>query len=179
MTQESEPTPTTIQQGEDGSSSPHNVQRRTVQYLANWDPVFPEEQVSWYDEYVQRNAPACVSWLQIPRLRDIGFEAFIEARGMALYSPHAGNDGLGTMLAVSPLDDGSVCLWDVKGARGKPGSILSRSEPNTLFLDNQGGQNTRRSKRFNTGITECVSVDNYRHKAFFAVQSRKCKPFGA
>lgn len=146
---------------------------RELQDMANWDPVFPGERVSWYDEYVQRHGPTCVNWLQTPRMRDRGVEATIEARGMALYSPYDGNDGLGTMLAVSPLDDGSVCLWDVKGTRGRQGSIVATSNPGILFFDGPGDQNSRRSKKIDTGVTECVSVNNDGHRAFFAVQSRK------
>jgi hypothetical protein len=92
---------------------------------------------------------------------------------MELYCPYDGNDGLGTMLAVSPLDDGSICLWDVKGTRNKAGSILATSKSDILFIDGPGSQNTRRSKRVDTGVTECVSVDNHRHRAYFAVQSRE------
>lgn len=147
--------------------------RRNMQDMANWDPHFPGERVSWYDEYVQRHATTCVNWLQAPRMRDRGFGAIIEARGMALYSPYDGNDGLGTMLAVSPLDDGSVCLWDVRGSRGQQGSIFARSEPDILFIDGPGSQNSKRSKKIDTGVTECVSVNNDTHRAYFAVQSRK------
>lgn len=144
-----------------------------LQDMANWDPTFPGERVCWYSEYIQRNGPACVNWLQTPRIRDRGIEAIIESRGMELYYPYDGNDGLGTMLAVSPLDDGSICLWDVKGTRNKPGSILATSKSDILFIDGPGSQNTRRSKRVDTGVTECVSVDNHRHRAYFAVQSRE------
>ncbi|KAF1736576.1 hypothetical protein CRV24_002183 [Beauveria bassiana] len=144
---------------------------RKIQDMANWDPSFPTEQVSWYDEYIQRCGPACISWLQTPRIRDCGVEAIIESRGVALYNPHDGNDGDGTMLAVSPLDDGSVCLWDIKGTRGKQGSIIGRSKPDILFIDGPSGQNKRRSKRIDTGVTECVSVNHQNNRAFFAVQS--------
>lgn len=146
---------------------------RKVQYMANWDPVYPGESVSWYDEYIQRNGPASVSWLQIPRIQDKGLEVFIEARGVATYSPYGGNDGSGTMLAVSPLDDGSVCLWDLKGTRCRQGGILAKSKRDILFIDGPGGQNSRRSKRIDTGVTECVSVNHDSHRAFFAVQSRR------
>lgn len=159
-------------------TSPEAAQRRQrshrrqeIQDMANWDPSFPGERLCWYSEYVQRNGPACVNWLQTPRIRERGVEAIIEARGMELYYPYGGNDGLGTMLAVSPLDDGSICLWDVKGTRNKPGSILATSKSDILFIDGPGSQNTRRSKRVDTGVTECVSVDNHRHRAYFAVQS--------
>ncbi|KAJ6442997.1 F-box domain-containing protein [Purpureocillium lavendulum] len=144
---------------------------RKLQDMANWDPAYPGERVSWYDEYIQRKGPACINWLQSPRMQERGCEAIIEARGMAIYNPYDGRDGLGTMLAVSPLDDGSVCLWDVKGTRGKQGSILARSRPDILFFDGPNGQNTRRSKKIDTGVTECVSINNDGHRAFFAVQS--------
>ncbi|KAJ4164377.1 hypothetical protein LMH87_006053 [Akanthomyces muscarius] len=98
-------------------------------------------------------------------------EYLVEARGVALYNPYDGRDGNGTMLAVSPLDDGSVCLWDIQGTRGKQGSIVGRSKPDILFIDGPGGQNQRRSKRIDTGVTECVSVNHQNNKAFFAVQS--------
>jgi WD40 repeat protein len=100
-------------------------------------------------------------------------ETFVEARGMATYNPYNGDSGGATMLAVAPLDDGSVCLWDVKGTFAKQGAIVARSEPGILFIDGPAGQNTRRSKRIDTGVTECVSVNNNDHKAFFAVQSRE------
>lgn len=142
--------------------------------MANWDPSFPTERVSWYDEYIQRYGPACISWLQTPRIRDREVEAMVEARGVALYNPNDGRDGDGTMLAVSPLDDGSVCLWDIQGTRGRQGSIVGRSKPDILFIDGPGGQNQRRSKRIDTGVTECVSVNHQSNRAFFAVQSREC-----
>jgi hypothetical protein len=95
----------------------------------------------------------------------------IEARGVALYNPYDGDDGIGTMLAVSPLEDGSVCLWDINGTRGRQGGILTRSKPGTLFVDGSS-DNNRRSKTIDTSVKECVSVDNDNHRAFFAVQSR-------
>lgn len=144
--------------------------------MANWDPVFPGEQISWYDEYIQRNGPACISWFETPRIQDRGAQTTVEARGLALFSPYDGDDGTGTMLAVSPLDDASVCLWDVNGSRGRQGGILAQSKPGILFIDGPGSENTRRSKRIDTGVTECVSVDNHRNRAFFAVQSRELFP---
>ncbi|KAG6007990.1 hypothetical protein E4U21_005224 [Claviceps maximensis] len=153
------------------SSGVVSGRRRAVQDMANWDPRFPGEDVSWYDEYIQRYATTSIDWLQAPRMRHSRSGPHIEVRGMALYSPYDGNDGLGTMLAVSPLDDGSVCLWDVRGSRGQRGRIVATSEPDILFIDGPGSQNSKRSKKIDTGVTECVSVDNDTHRAFFAVQS--------
>ncbi|CCE35163.1 uncharacterized protein CPUR_02094 [Claviceps purpurea 20.1] len=154
-----------------GSLGAIRDRRRKMKDMANWDPHFPGENVSWYDEYIQRYATTCVNWLQAPRVRTGGSSPVVEARGLALYSPYDGNDGLGTMLAVSPLDDGSVCLWDVKGSRGQAGRIVATSEPDILFIDGPGSQNSKRSKKIDTGVTECVTVDNDSHRAFFAVQS--------
>ncbi|XP_044715349.1 f-box-like domain-containing protein [Hirsutella rhossiliensis] len=145
-----------------------NIHESELQDMANWDPTYPGEQVSWYDEYMQRNGPVCVNWLQTPRIHNGERDAMAEARGLALYSPR---DGLGTMLAVSPLDDGSVCLWDVRGTRGKRGGIVARSKLGMLTLDGPGSQKGQRSAKVDTGVIECVSVNNSDHRALFAVKS--------
>lgn len=154
-------------------------QAEKTRILANWDPSYPTEQVCWYDEYIQRYGPVTVNWLQQPTVQEGSVMHHVEARGVALYYPDGPSHselGQETVLAVSPLDDGSVCLWDVNGTRGrkKRGAILGRSEPGILFIDGPESDNTRRSKRVDSGVTECVSVDSYRHCAFFAIQSRRC-----
>ncbi|KAF4449142.1 hypothetical protein F53441_7538 [Fusarium austroafricanum] len=163
---------------EDGSlldqDEPSRIGKDHFQFLqdmANWDPAFPDEQVSWYDEYIQRHGPTSINWLETPCVKQGGLEHFIEVRGMALYSPNNNDDGLGSLFAVSPLDDGSVCLWDVNGTRGKRGGIVATSQPDILFFDGRGDQNTRRSKKIDTGVTECVSINNSDNRAVFAVQS--------
>lgn len=144
--------------------------------MANWDPSYTGEIVNWYDEYIQRAAPITVNWLQQPMLRDGSESTDIEVRGVALYRPdNQGPDpqGLETVFAVSPLDDGAVCLWDLTGAKGRKGAIYARSRPGILYIDGPGAHNSSRSKRIDSGVTECVSVDSTMHLAFFAVQSRK------
>lgn len=157
-------------------------ERERVRIMANWDPCFPSERVSWYDEYIQRHGPVAVNWFQVAydvtEERTLSPDDFVEARGVALYYPDSGGRGEGslreTVMAVSPLDDGSVCLWDVGGTRARRGAIVARSRPGILFIDGPGADNSRRSKRVDSGVTECVSVDSWKHRAFFAVQSRKC-----
>lgn len=145
-----------------------------VRMVANWDPSYPGENVNWYDEYIQRAAPISVNWLQQPMLRD-GFEStYIEVRGVALYRPDnqgPSPQGLEIIFTVSPLDDGSVCLWDVTGAKGRKGAVYAKSRPGILYIDGPGAHNSSRSKRIDSGVTECVSVDSKLHLAFFAVQS--------
>lgn len=148
---------------------------KRTRLLANWDPSYPKERVSWYEEYIHRTAPTVVSWFEQARSQEgHGPPAIVEARGAALYRPDtAHNDTCGpeALLAVAPLDDGSICLWDVNGTRVKKGSVLAKSKPGILFIDGPGADNKRASKRVDSGVTECVSVDNQRHRAFFAVQS--------
>ncbi|KAG7136807.1 hypothetical protein HYQ45_005743 [Verticillium longisporum] len=138
---------------------------RRFREIANWDPTFPGESVCWYDEYIQRNAPVTTSWLQQPCIRDGSFEDLLDVRGVALYNP-PGDPG--NMLAVSPLDDGSICLWDVKGRRGRKGAIVAKSAPGILHIDGPGA--VGRSRKIDAGVTECISVDSQGKRAFVAVQ---------
>ncbi|KJZ77468.1 hypothetical protein HIM_03192 [Hirsutella minnesotensis 3608] len=144
---------------------------RGLQDMTNWDPAYPSERVSWYHEYIQRNGPVSVNWMQTPRIHDGNLGTMVEARGVALYAPFGGDDGLGTMLAVSPLEDGSVCLWDVRGTRGRRGGIVARSRQGTLSVDGPRSQRSPRSRKVDSGATECVTVNNNDHRAFFAVRS--------
>lgn len=150
--------------------------KERIRIMENWDPSFPGETVNWYDEYIQRHAPVAVIWLQRPSMKDRSESTSIEARGLALYRPDGTNPDpkkLETIFAVSPLDDGSVCLWDVTGAKGRKGAIYAKSQPGILFIDGPSADNSSRSKRIDSGFTDCVSVDSKLHLAFFAVQSRK------
>jgi hypothetical protein len=145
-----------------------------IRIMANWDPSYPTEKVDWYDEYIARNAPISTSWLQQPRSRESAEHEYLEVRGMGLYTPPGESN---STLIVAPLDDGSVCLWDISGAQGKKGSIIARSKSGTISVDPspQVGP-TKRSKMINTGVTECVSIDSARGRAYFAVQSGMSSP---
>lgn len=145
------------------------IENERVRILANWDPTFGGERVNWYNEYVQRQGPIAVSWFEQPLIRDGDMKDAIEVKGAALYQS---GQGTGALFAVSPLDDGSVCLWDIKGTHRKKGSIISKSKEGLLSL--QSLNLSSRSRLSSIGITECVSVDSSRNTAFFAVQSRKC-----
>ncbi|KAI1138223.1 F-box domain-containing protein [Hypoxylon sp. FL0543] len=142
--------------------------RELKRIAANWDPTYPNERVNWYDEYIHRYGPTAVSWFEQPQIQNGSLRDQIDVSGAALYRPSSSGNEL---FAVSPLEDGSVCLWDVKGTRSRKGAILSKSSPGLLCADGPGADLSRRSKMINTGVTECVSVDSQKNLAFFAVQS--------
>lgn len=139
-----------------------------IRIMANWDPSYPTEKVRWYDEYIARNAPICTSWLQQPRNRESAEHEYLEARGLGLYTPPG---ELHSTIIVSPLDDGSLCLWDLGGSRGKKGAIVGRSKSGLLSVDETPQNVTKRSKMISTGVTECISIDSARNRAYIAVQS--------
>jgi hypothetical protein len=139
-----------------------------IRIMANWDPSYPSEKVQWYDEYIARNAPISTSWLQQPRNRESVEHEYLEIRGMGLYT-ETGESG--SSLVVAPLDDGGVCIWDIAGAQGRKGSIIARSNSGILF-PHEGISTApkEKSNMINPGVTECVSVDNVRKRAYVAVQ---------
>lgn len=150
--------------------------RERKRIMANWDPAYQSESINWYDEYIQRNATVAVNWLQQSTVKDGPESMHLEARGLALYrpdNPHQDPYKAETIFAVSALEDGSVCMWDVTGARGRKGAIYAKSNPGILFIDGAEAGSNNRSKRIDTTCTECLSIDSKLHLAFFAVQSRK------
>jgi hypothetical protein len=152
--------------------------RRWLQDMANWDPVLPGERVSWYDEYIHRHGNTAVNWMQQPRFmpgNEVALFDMIDVRGVALFREDVTRPG--PVMAVAPLDDGSVCLWDVNGARGPKGAIIGRSAPGMLLVDGASASiNSQRSKRVDTGVAECISVSHQLGLAFVAVQSRASHP---
>ncbi|KAF7943701.1 uncharacterized protein EAE97_005771 [Botrytis byssoidea] len=139
-----------------------------VRILANWDPSYPTEKVKWYDEYIARNAPISTSWVQQPRHRESASHEHLEVRGMALYTPMGETK---TTMVVAPLDDGSICIWDISTDAPKKGSIIARSKSGILSVDENPKDLKSRSKMISTGVTECISVDSTLKRAYVAVQS--------
>ncbi|KAI0533815.1 hypothetical protein GGR58DRAFT_516615 [Xylaria digitata] len=149
-----------------GMLSTRKREKEYSRIAANWDPTFPGEETDWYHEYIQRNAPMVTNWFERPQTPNGPLEDAIDVRGVALYKPYKTEDQL---FAVSPLDDGSICIWDVKGSKAKKGSILSKSRPG--LLSHAQGMSSRElsTQSIDRGIIECVSVNNQRHAAFFAL----------
>lgn len=133
---------------------PKTRSNEKLRIMANWDPSYPDEKLNWYDEYIARHAPISTSWFQQPRNLESNNaqHEYLEVRGLAIYirpeTPEAA-------LAVAPLDDGSLCLWDITGAIAKKGSIVARSKSGLLSVDPTPQPGTGpRSKMVSTGVTE-------------------------
>lgn len=153
----------------------HEPQRRKDKRAA--DDEHPKSRVpvhsgdiDFYHEYIARHSTLSLSWLQNsgePQSRH-----FHEVRGLGL----AGRSG---EIVVAPLDNDSVCLWNVgnedNASNKSHGRILARSKPGIISAE--GPQKTAQkvsSWNYETpwreAIVESVSVDKLRNKAYFAVQ---------
>jgi hypothetical protein len=141
-----------------------------IRIIANWDPSYPDEKVRWYDEYIARNAPISTNWFQQPRRRESPQKEYLEIRGMGLYTEQGESE---STLVVAPLDDGSICIWDIAGTKGRKGSIISRSKSGILFPNELSTGSTANPQLITPGVTECVSVDSARKIAYIAVQNGK------
>lgn len=143
------------------------VQRQRA--FANWDPSYPGEKISFYEEFIARHAPVHVSWVQQTYSRVGDDKEPAEATGLGVYYDE------GTQMAdkiFAPLDDGSICVWDVnprkrEDADEKCGAIIDRTEPGLLT----GNAPIAESKAImtETGAVECVSIDQRQNKGYFAV----------
>ena len=144
--------------------------------MANWDPSYPTEDVDWYGEYISRHAPISFDWLQQPIGGTSGPGETREVRGLGLLT------GNNESKVVAPLDDGSVCLWNIEATNAisgtRPGQIMARSRPGLLSAYDRNDISSNRQKSVvcnmeieGAGVVECVSVDNASNKAYFALQS--------
>lgn len=147
------------------SSRDGSQKKRTdaARAMASWDPIYPGEKIDWYRDYVARHAPLSMNWLQQPRTEANIIHDGLEIQGLGLF-----NDST-QQSVIAPLDDGSVCLWrlgeDDFAPNVRNGRILARSRPS--LLSTSGYYPISGATR--TGAVECVSVDNARNKAYFAV----------
>lgn len=151
----------TTQEHRESQASQRHERKRL---LANWDPSYANERVSWYDEYISRHAPVQLSWLQQPRdLVDTRHD-FIEIRGLSIHHPFV---EVGASQAVAPLADGSICLWDLHGQQGRKGRIIGRSKPGLLSLttNRDGGSNV------NSNTTDIITIDHTLRRAYLAVDA--------
>ena len=162
---------------QEGGQFPSRKIFKNDRSFASWDPSCPGEKVNWYEEYTARHAPLSLNWLPQPidcskRPEKIRHEV----RGLGL--KYDGDEGI----VVAPLDDGSVCLWNIGRSNelvpsAKSGRIVACSKPGLLI--NSAAEGTVASGKrampkadlAADGVIECVSVDRHRNKAYFAVDN--------
>ncbi|OAT07566.1 F-box domain-containing protein [Blastomyces gilchristii SLH14081] len=145
---------------------------------SHWDPSYEGEEVDWYSEYIARNAPISIQWLQEPYAAadQDGDDAIIqrEVKGMGLLKDYryGGSDKI-----IGPLDDGTLCLWDLNRSslckRNTRGKIVETSARGALTTDSSRRAHEPFSSRPTNldfiSIGECVSVDSFHQAAYIAV----------
>lgn len=140
--------------------------------LANWEPGYPNERVDYYEEFVHRHAPISIGWLDIPKIQPADKDEMREATGIGML--HDQQTSLNEH-AVAPLDDGSVCVWDVSARTtsrsGGGGKLVAQSKPGLLTGRAPDATTENHTIMTETGAVECVSIDSSTMKGYFAVQS--------
>ncbi|KAL9067275.1 MAG: hypothetical protein Q9157_006862, partial [Trypethelium eluteriae] len=158
--------------------SAHGIRaRERMRALANWDPSYPNEKIDFYQEYIHRHAPITMNWLQTVSDITGGGNEPREATGIGLLR----EDGeYGAEKAVAPLDDGSICIFDISPWSGhgpkSQGRMTGRSDSGLLTspptnLDKDSAREHSKTMMTETGAVECVSIDSIQRKGFFAVQN--------
>lgn len=163
----------TTSAGIDGDRSQTNTadaeRRQRTRAFVNWEPEYPGESFDYYEEYIQRHADINVDWIDLPNQNGSDQREIREATGVGVLSDH----GSGERKMVSPLDDGSICIWDVTSrsttSSGGYGTLLGQSKPG--LLTNGAAFDLSHTIMTETGAVECVSIDHHAQKCHFAVQN--------
>ncbi|KAK3109409.1 hypothetical protein LTR53_017369 [Teratosphaeriaceae sp. CCFEE 6253] len=139
--------------------------------LANWEPGYPNERLDYYDEYIHRHAQINVAWLDLPKSRTSDKEKLREATGSGTLNSVDGD----VSHLVAPLDDGSICIWDVHdrstSTAGGRGKLIAQSRSGLLTGLSPDATADSRIRMTETGAVECVSIDDTGRKGYFAVQN--------
>nr|POE66107.1 hypothetical protein CFP56_54368 [Quercus suber] len=155
------------------SSDPASEARlQRTRALVNWEPGYPDEHLDYYQDFVHRHAPISIGWLDLPKAVTTDKAVFREATGAGILR-HGESAGLDHL--VAPLDDGSVCIWDVstQSTTGSGGQGKLRAHSKSGLLTGQAPGDVAESHTImtETGAVECVSIDDHNKKGYFAVQS--------
>ena len=140
--------------------------------LINWDPNYPNERLDYCEEFIHRHAPISVGWLPLPGEMSPDQHAQLEATGVGIM---ADNQDKRLNRIVAPLDDGSVCIWDISQRStlrtGGAGRMIGRSKPGLLSRYPGGSLLDDHSVMTETGAVECVAINDSRQRGYFAVRS--------
>ncbi|KAF2169314.1 hypothetical protein M409DRAFT_65019 [Zasmidium cellare ATCC 36951] len=136
--------------------------------LASWEPGYPNERLNYYDEYIHRHAPISMAWMDLPKTLDR--DEVREATGVGMHIDQQSSEHV-----IAPLDDGSVCIWDVSARstylRGGGGRLVAQTKPGLLTGQAADATSESHAIMTETGAVECVSIDSSATKGYFAVQN--------
>lgn len=150
--------------------NPHHVDRwQRSRALANWEPGFPDERLDYFEEYIHRHADVNVNWIDLPNERGNDRRELREATGVGILS----DGGSGSQHMISPLDDGSICIWDVtaRSTMGNGGSANLVGQSTSGLLTGRADPDKSHIIMTETGAVECVSINNSSRRGYFAVQN--------
>ena len=140
--------------------------------LVNWEPGYPDERLDYYEDYVHRHAPINISWLKQPKTQLSDKDAQPEATGIATIRE---NDATAPHQVVVPLDDGSICIWDISKAStyssGGGGRLLGQSKRGLLTGLSEDATIENHIIMTETGAPESVAVDSTSRKGYFAIRT--------
>lgn len=140
--------------------------------LTNWEPGYADEKIDYYEEYIHRHAPLNIGWLKLPNTQVHDKEAQLEATGIGTLVDSQINR---PNRVVAPLDDGSICIWDISSrstnSPGGGGRLLAQSKRGLLTGLPEAASSENHIIMTETGAVESVAVDSTAQKGFFAVQN--------
>ncbi|KAJ5659829.1 hypothetical protein N7507_006280 [Penicillium longicatenatum] len=141
---------------------------------SDWESSIEGEHVDWYSEYIARHGPMSLSWIQQPMFQNGEGRKRTphEVKGMGLLKDWS---SARQNKIVAPLEDGSVCIWDLNHSHcgdssSSKGKILGLSEPGLLMknLSRRRDHSPSKTSLEFINMGEGVSVDSFRHRAYLA-----------
>jgi hypothetical protein len=150
-------------------ANPHHVNRQQKsRALANWEPGFPGERIDHYEEYIHRHADVNIKWIDLPNESGKDRREMREATGVGILS----DGGSGSQHMVSPLDDGSICVWDVtaRSTLGNGGCASLVGQSMSGLLTGRATPDKSHTIMTETGAVECVSINSGSKRGYFAVR---------
>jgi hypothetical protein len=141
--------------------------------MVNWEPGYANERLDYYEEFVHRHAPISLGWLKVPKSDVSDREVQPEATGIGTLLDSQTNR---PSQVVAPLDDGSICIWDISAhscfESGGSGRLLNQSKRGLLTGRAGDALSENRIIMTETGAVESVAIDSLAHKGYFAVQNQ-------
>lgn len=124
--------------------------------------------MDYYEEYIHRHADVNINWIDLPNEIGKDRREMREATGVGILS----DGGSGSQHMISPLDDGSICVWDVttRSTMYNGGSARLAGQSMSGLLTGRATPDKSHTIMTETGAVECVSINSSSKRGYFAVQ---------